>query len=651
MLRLDVGADSGYIYVNGCYGSGTLIKVSVTDEDGRTAVIFTDREGHMVLERRLSASGSILAETYHAYDDFGRLAWVVSPEGSPLLQSGHTYYRNPTASDGASKAVDRHSYIYLYTSDDKVSEKNMAGVKNIEFTYDANTGLLETFMDWNLADAASELVYEYDGLNRMTGELLSGNISSSPLREYTFDAYPTGMPSALAFSDVSGITTSGNSSLYQGGVMGLLTYELLSELDEGGPTSRYAHRAHYYDILGNCIQTVTLYPDGALLRESAKYDLRGNVTASCATLTSGGDTNSVVTTNTHDARGRMTSSSSAINGTTIASVAYYYDNLGLPIGIDYSNGVSETRSYNIRGQLTGQLVEADDSWIFSSNLRYNDAFNSATTPSWTGNVSSWSWTQDGQDERTYAFCYDGLDRLVSTVQYKNASVEDKYGEDIFYDRNGNIVSLGRRNGSTSTVTETFTYTGNKRNAWTYDGNGNVTCIDPYAASPITVTYNILNLPALIAEQDGYETTICYLADGSKYSIIEDSSSDGYLYCGPFRCSADDGIALDVSLPGGRALKTPTGWAMRYYTVDHLGSTRLVTDGSCSIVEQFDYLPYGQMCLNSGLAVANSNKTEYLYGGKELPQLFGIDWYDSVARWLTTSGAFVSPDPLMEIKFI
>ena len=52
--------------------------------------------------------------------------------------------------------------------------------------------------------------------------------------------------------------------------------------------------------------------------------------------------------------------------------------------------------------------------------------------------------------------------------------------------------------------------------------------------------------------------------------------------------------------------------MHYFTTDHLGSTRLVTDASGNVLEQFDYLPYGEKCNNSGLAVANQRKTDYLY---------------------------------------
>ena len=87
--------------------------------------------------------------------------------------------------------------------------------------------------------------------------------------------------------------------------------------------------------------------------------------------------------------------------------------------------------------------------------------------------------------------------------------------------------------------------------------------------------------------------------------------------------------------------------MHYFSSDHLGSVRVVTDPDGNVLEQFDYLPYGQKCNNSSLAVANQYKTDYLYTGKELPQFFGLDWYDSIARWQTTSGVFTSPDPLAE----
>ena len=77
----------------------------------------------------------------------------------------------------------------------------------------------------------------------------------------------------------------------------------------------------------------------------------------------------------------------------------------------------------------------------------------------------------------------------------------------------------------------------------------------------------------------------------------------------------------------------------------MGSTRVVVDSLGTIVQQADYLPYGEKCRNSTLI---SGENDYLYGGKEFQApLFNIPWYDSQARFQTTDGMFVSLDPLCE----
>jgi len=49
-----------------------------------------------------------------------------------------------------------------------------------------------------------------------------------------------------------------------------------------------------------------------------------------------------------------------------------------------------------------------------------------------------------------------------------------------------------------------------------------------------------------------------------------------------------------------------------------------------------------------VTVANTGKTDYLYTGKESQNaLFGINWYNSGARFQTTDGIFTSIDPLAE----
>ena len=82
-----------------------------------------------------------------------------------------------------------------------------------------------------------------------------------------------------------------------------------------------------------------------------------------------------------------------------------------------------------------------------------------------------------------------------------------------------------------------------------------------------------------------------------------------------------------------------------YITDHLGSTRVVLNNAESVLERYDYYPYGEKI---DVSVANTGNTDYLYTGKESQNaLFGINWYDSAARFQTTDGIFTSIDPLAE----
>ena len=82
-----------------------------------------------------------------------------------------------------------------------------------------------------------------------------------------------------------------------------------------------------------------------------------------------------------------------------------------------------------------------------------------------------------------------------------------------------------------------------------------------------------------------------------------------------------------------------------YITDHLGSTRVVLNNAGSVLERYDYYPYGEKV---PVTVANTGNTDYLYTGKESQNaLFGINWYDSGARFQTTDGIFTSIDPLAE----
>ena len=74
----------------------------------------------------------------------------------------------------------------------------------------------------------------------------------------------------------------------------------------------------------------------------------------------------------------------------------------------------------------------------------------------------------------------------------------------------------------------------------------------------------------------------------------------YIYAGPFRLVQEmfpASITLEsVATVGGRIVKNGNNLQPRYYITDHLGSTRVVLDNFGSVLERYDYYPYGEIVL-------------------------------------------------------
>ncbi len=80
---------TGYIETGGYYSSGQLSVKQTTDEQGHVVREYTDKNGVVVLKRVQSVetvpainNDAHWAETYYIYDDLGRLAMVLPPQGT-----------------------------------------------------------------------------------------------------------------------------------------------------------------------------------------------------------------------------------------------------------------------------------------------------------------------------------------------------------------------------------------------------------------------------------------------------------------------------------------------------------------------------------------------------------------------------------------
>ena len=222
---LAVGVD-GELVCEGCHDAGTLSCTVTTDPDGHVVQSFTDGLGRTLLSRTFDDDEPI--DTYSVYDEYGRLRWVVTPEGSYLLSDSQTF---PVDDDFAEK----YCYVYTYNDRGLMVEKRMPGREAEYMRYDEGDRL-RVSQDGNLRAKKQCISYSYDALGRVQEQSLAVEAelipirsqagvsigepiksveppylgASVPLRKYVYDTYPSEVQAAgLDFQPIEGLTANG----------------------------------------------------------------------------------------------------------------------------------------------------------------------------------------------------------------------------------------------------------------------------------------------------------------------------------------------------------------------------------------------------------------------------------------------------------
>ena len=461
---LAVGVD-GELVCEGCHDAGTLSCTVTTDPDGHVVQSFTDGLGRTLLSRTFDDDEPI--DTYSVYDDYGRLRWVVTPEGSYLLSDSQTF---PVDDDFAEK----YCYVYTYNDRGLMVEKRMPGREAEYMRYDEGDRL-RVSQDGNLRAKKQWISYSYDALGRVQEQSLATEIewtpvrplveiigepiefleppylgASVPLRKYVYDTYPSEVQAAgIGFQPIEGLTATDGESLRYDNATGSLTYEKLAVLANDTITG-YHQRAYYYDYKGRLIQTVERDTEDGILCTSQRYDFVGNLIAQRESYTRAGKTDDIDRTFTYDDRSRLLRETTQVNGGELAVVDYEYDELGRLSGRMLGT-VEEQSDYDIRSWLTEKSSE-----LFSMSLGH----------SYTGNITSWQWQHKGDPsgdgpQNRYEFTYDDLSRLTHTDQYVNGErVRQNVERHLSYDRNGNLLSMIRYENGEEQCNMKYQYQGN-----------------------------------------------------------------------------------------------------------------------------------------------------------------------------------------------
>ena len=652
--RIEVQAsknDTSFVISSeGLYPDGSLKVVSVTDEDGKETLTFTDRHGREILSRQVMKEGGECQylDTYSVYDGLDHLLAVIPPALSDRLSIGQSLDPEET---------ERYAYLYLYDSKERVCARKLPGIGWIRMEYDDADRLVFTQDgEQRRRGESTFMLYDIHGRECVTGvcghDVPTGNmISGFALAEYVgaggaLDGYACSgvtlvspqVMSAFYYDShafVDDFATGLPDSLAMYGthipsLIGRRTGSCLHEVSEG-ISGKKVWGLVRYDGRGRVSHTEMSYPDGGWDTEDVEHDFLGSPVRRHLVHRKGTETVREDLTYTYDDSERLLEVRHSLNGGTPVLLARNtYDELGRLSGTERGgNGaLSSAYSYSIRSWLTGI-----DGSLFKETLHYNDLRSARLGDGnrrFGGDVSSMEWRSGaGTGTRSYDFAYDGLGRLVSADYGEYGDHVVGYGTSYSYDNMGNLLSLSREGDMTSSrkgIVDnlSMTYDGNRLASvsdsaqapsvtgsadfrdgvseaveYTYDRNGNMTSDLNRKVS--LISYNRQNRPARMRHAGGTET-FTYLPDGTKRGrtvLGKDRSLSRTEYRGNLVC-ADDTLKY-ILFDGGLIAMDGASPEYLFFLRDHLGSVRVVARPDGKAVQVNHYYPYGMAFAGGGMS--------------------------------------------------
>ncbi len=367
-----------------------------------------------------------------------------------------------------------------------------------------------------------------------------------------------------------------------------------------------------------------------------------------------------VTSMTYPSGRKVTYAYDTDNRTTMVSNAavspnFNYGTVPTPTGyatngsitsLTLGNNVVETTTFNPRFQPTdinaalGTTTLLDLSYFYCTPPLHTACTNN------NGNVQSQAITRGSQIwTQTYGYT-DGVNRLNSAGETGPGT---SWTESYNYDNVGNRsvatpVELSNEIPQAQSWYTANSVTNNRVIAWTYDNAGNIQSIPLIGRSS---TYDAENRQKSVTV-NGVASNYTYDSDGHRITkSVGGAAATTYVYDPNGQLAAEYGTATD-----------PDG-GTRFLDADALGTTRLKADASATILNCYDFLPFGQELLagadgrqpipagSTGALPAcfasPSDDFNLKFTGKERDAESGLDYFG--ARYMSSAqGRFTSPDP-------
>jgi RHS repeat-associated protein len=539
-------------------------------------------------------------QTDYQYDDSNRLVEVKSPAPTTSATRLTKLYeydqvgRITKFTDGAARVVN---YVYDDLNlkrtavnaelESTVETMNLRGqliqVKDAnnqtyDFTYDPNGHMLTQ------SHAGSTETYEYD----VVGNLKKRTDYSGRVTNYTHDnlnrltkaeyGYPTVIStSTFAYDNISRPISATNEN-------GTVLFAFDSRNRLTSTTDVFNHTLNYIYTTSSTVNQKRVKLDGT---NYADYN--------------------------YDDANRLTDIVRASDSTT---TTFGYDNTNHLTSKVLPNGITTSYEYDGMSRLTRLKDETSSAVLYDRQYGYNTAsqINQITEPS-----------------RTRTFGYDNADRLTSET---DGTTSESYTYDDAGNRTASHLSsaYGYQSGKYNRLTSTNTA------SYGYDSNGNMTS---KTSGTDTWSYNWDYENRITSAAKGTDSAeYKYDALGRRIERTRASTNEDtkFIYDGADVLADDNGGALTKYLNGAgidNKLRVEDSSGVKYFLVNHEGSTEALTDISGSVTSSNDYDSFGNATGNLG--------TRYGFTGREHDDFSGLNYYR--ARWYDSQlGRFISEDP-------
>jgi RHS repeat-associated protein len=558
---------------------------------------------------------------------------------------------------------------------------NSAHTGDSTFSFDSN---VTTIKDQALKERRNTI----DGLGRLVTVLEAGSYTTN----YTFDVLDnltfvnqSGQTRSFAYSSLSRLTSATNpesgTTSYSYDNNGNLARKVdarnittcfgtwngstcNSGIDVGYDRLNRVLRKQYSDLTPPVIYTYDTATNGkGLLRSAANsestanytaYDKLARVTASNQ-VTSGNTYSMTYSWDIADNLRSMTFPSSrtltwsydnaarttGITGTksgeankTYASGIGYAPHDGLA-SLAMGNSMAETWNYNSRLQprqvsaVRSGTTHLSLGFFYCGSQVHTCSDNNGNMRIQTLGIPGQSWTQ--------SFGYDGVNRLSSVSETGGAGWSQSFGYDTWGNRWVSAYTNLVPQPQTPATSSWYNTANNRLKSAGYDLAGNQTTL-----GALTMMYDAEGRTTQAQKSvvgQSWTTQYKYDGDGRRVKKLDAAGATTV-----FVYDATGNLAAEYYSGSVTATK-----GVDYLTADHLGSTRMISNESGTIVARRDYQPFGEEIPSSigGRPGLYDTQTEIKqqFTGKERDAETGLDYFES-RYFSAVQGRFTSTDPII-----